>query len=118
VPSSRTRLSRGVLELDLTAPELADAVVVEVSIDVIPPDGRDLTCDSILDVAPLATKTAGAIGSGTTRVAIGLVLLITAREEAGRQAGEFGDSSGILSQRLDNAAAEPRLSQIGSSASP
>jgi D-proline reductase (dithiol) PrdA len=105
ISATSTRLHGGVLALDSSAPDFSDAAVVATSIDIISPGRRDIVCDSILDVVPVATKTTGGIGSGTTRLATGLVIVTTAREQGGSQAGEFGDSSGILSERLDNTAA-------------
>jgi D-proline reductase (dithiol) PrdA len=95
--------SDGVLSVDVRPPALTGKAVA-ASVDVIAPDAREVACDSILDVMPLAAKAEGVLGAGVTRVAAGVVLVLTARDEAGVQAGEFGDSHGILAERLDAAA--------------
>jgi D-proline reductase (dithiol) PrdA len=96
-----TRLVGHVLHLDVSTLDCrSERDVVAVAIDVIPPDGRTVACDSILDVAPIAVKVEGGIGSGRTRVASGLALVVTGREERGVQAGEFGASAGVLAERI------------------
>jgi D-proline reductase (dithiol) PrdA len=92
----------GVLTIGARVPDLAGVpLVLAAAVDVIAPGGRDVACDTILDVAPLATKVEGRLGSGVTRLASGVVLVLTARDAAGVQAGEFGDSHGVLSERMD-----------------
>ncbi len=92
----------GVLTIGAQAPDLGGIpLVLAASVDVIAPGRRDIACDTILDVAPLATKVEGRLGSGVTRLASGVVLVLTARDADGVQAGEFGDSHGVLSERMD-----------------
>jgi D-proline reductase (dithiol) PrdA len=96
-----TALAGGTLTLDAAPPATADlASVVAATVDVIAPERRDVACDAILDVVPLAAKLDGRLGAGVTRLADGVVLVLTGRDEAGAQAGEFGDSSGVLGERL------------------
>jgi D-proline reductase (dithiol) PrdA len=105
VAAAATGIYGATLTLDLSAPTLdAVPVVVAASVDLIAPDRRDVASDTILDVVPLAAKVEGQLGSGVTRLAEGVVLVVTGRDEAGVQAGEFGDSSGILAERMDAAA--------------
>jgi D-proline reductase (dithiol) PrdA len=102
VAGDATAIDAETLTLDVSAPETRDVPsVASATVDVIAPDARDVGCDAILDVAPLATKLEGRLGTGVTRLAGGVVLVLTARDEDGAQAGEFGDSSGILGERLD-----------------
>lgn len=91
------------------ATDLADGIAVplvtSVSVDVIPPDGRAVPTDTILDVAPLAAKVEGGLGHGTTRLATGLALVVTGVDAQGTQLGEAGNSAGVLADRLADAAA-------------
>ena len=72
--------------------------VIAVSVDVIAPGERNVACDTVLDFFPIAVKVDGVVGSGVTRIADGVVMMVTAIEADGTQAGEFGDSHGILSR--------------------
>lgn len=80
-------------------------LVASVSVDVIAPDRRDVPTDTILDVVPLAAKVEGGIGEGVTRVAGGVVLVVTGVDAGGTQLGEAGNSSGVLAERIADAAA-------------
>lgn len=93
----------------LSAADLAgEPLVVSAQVDVIPPPGRSVPCDTIMDIMPLAVKREGDLGAGVTRVARGVVLLLTGRDEAGAQIGEFGHSAGILAEQLSgNAVGTP-----------
>ena len=78
----------------------SEPLVVAAHVDAIAPHGRNIPCDTIMDVMPIAAKREGVLGSGFARVADGVTLILTGREEAGEQIGEFGHSAGILSERL------------------
>lgn len=97
----------GVLQVGpLPACDLLDEpLIVSAVVDVIPPHGRDIPCDTIMDIMPLAAKREGGLGAGVSRVAQGVTLVLTGRDEAGEQIGEFGHSAGILSQRMSGDAA-------------
>jgi hypothetical protein len=92
--------------LTVNAAELIEAgpEVIAVRVDVIPPGERTIACDTVLDFFPVAVKADGVVGSGLTRIADGVVMMVTATEADGTQAGEFGDSHGILSERIDSSA--------------
>ncbi|MCA9879509.1 MAG: hypothetical protein KC442_17075 [Thermomicrobiales bacterium] len=83
----------------------SEPLVVAAQVDVIPPQGRSIPSDTVMDIMPLAAKRAGPLGAGVTRVARGVVLLLTGRDEAGAQIGEFGHSAGILADQLSADAA-------------
>ncbi|GAB3403257.1 glycine/betaine/sarcosine/D-proline family reductase selenoprotein B [Flindersiella endophytica] len=91
------------------AADIADGIevplVTELAVDVLPPAGRDVTTDTVLDVMPLAVKVEGRLGTGITRLARGAVLLVTGVDEAGEQLGEAGNSAGLLAGKLADAAA-------------
>ena len=92
----------GVLTVDPTVAVDTGLEVVAVSVDVIAPGERRIPTDTVLDFFPLAAKVDGAVGSGVTRVADGVMMMVTAREADGTQAGEFGDSHGVLADRIDS----------------
>lgn len=82
-----------------------EPLIIAAEVDVIAPQGRAIPCATIMDVMPLAAKREGALGAGVSRVARGVTLVLTGRDEAGEQIGEFGHSAGILSERLSSDAA-------------
>ncbi len=109
VPLPRLRVERAVLPggpgdllraVAAAAAPTCAAPVVEVRVDVLAPDGRDVHADHALDVQPLAVKLEGRLGTGTTRVLDGALLLLTAREVSGPVV-ELGSTSGPLAGRLD-----------------
>lgn len=54
-----------------------------------------------MDVQPIATKDGeDEIGSGTTRVIDGVVMMVTGTDANGVQIGEFGSSEGILEENI------------------
>lgn len=101
-----TRWDDGTLTL---AADLTDGIevplVTGLRVDVLPPDGRGVTTDTVLDVMPLAVKVDGRLGTGITRRVRGAVLMVTGVDEAGEQLGEAGNSAGLLAAKLADAAA-------------
>ena len=97
-------LAAAVLTVNAAASVEGGSEVIAVRVDVIAPGERNVACDTVLDFFPIAAKTDGAVGSGVTRIADGVVMMVTATEANGTQAGEFGDSHGILSERIDSSA--------------
>lgn len=93
----------GVLHLAPLDPALVsnESLIVTAELDVIPPDARAVPTDTIMDVMPIAVKREGSLGAGVTRIAQDVVLLLTGRDAAGEQLGEFGHSAGMLPDRLD-----------------
>lgn len=78
-----------------------EELVHELTIDIITPDQYDTYSDSIMDVQPIATKEGEAsLGEGVTRVLDGVVMMLTGRDEAGKQIGEFGSSEGIMDEHI------------------
>jgi D-proline reductase (dithiol) PrdA len=97
-------LAAGILTVNSAVEVDSSPDVVAVSVDVIAPRERNVASDTVLDFFPVAVKVEGVVGSGVTRIADGVVMMVTARESDGTQAGEFGDSHGILSERIDSSA--------------
>lgn len=73
---------------------------VSMSLDVIYPDKRHVYTDTIMDVAPIATKVEGELGEGVTKVADGVVFMLTGVDEDGVQIHEFGSSEGFLDEKM------------------
>src|SRR5437763_10872527 len=82
------------------ADDVAVPMVVSLAVDVIAPGARDRRTDTVLDVMPLAAKTEGSVGEGVTRLADGVVLVVTGVDAGGTQLGEAGNSAGVLAERL------------------
>ncbi len=78
----------------------ADPLVKKLDIDVIKPDKRHIYTETIMDVCPIATKVEGALGEGITKVADGVVFMLTGVDEDGTQVHEFGSSEGYLDEKM------------------
>ena len=76
-------------------------LVNSLKIDIITPDKYNTYSETIMDVQPIATKDGeDEIGSGTTRVIDGVVMMVTGTDANGVQIGEFGSSEGILEENI------------------
>lgn len=96
-----TFLRDGSLSLDHgVAQTVLEPPVARVQLDVIRPGATRVSTDTIMDVMPLAVKIEGKVGTGTTRVLHGVVLLLTGRDTQDRQVGEAGDSAGLLADQV------------------
>ena len=78
-----------------------DELCVKLELDVIHPNERHIYTNTIMDVVPIATKVEGeALGSGVTKVADGVVFMLTGTDEDGTQVHEFGSSEGYLDEKM------------------
>lgn len=76
-------------------------LVNSLKIDIITPDRYNTYSETIMDVQPIATKDGeDELGSGTTRVVDGVVMMVTGTDANGVQIGEFGSSEGILEENI------------------
>ncbi|QUO30793.1 D-proline reductase (dithiol) proprotein PrdA [Faecalicatena sp. Marseille-Q4148] len=76
-------------------------LVHSLKIDIITPDKYNEYSETIMDVQPIATKEGeDEIGSGTTRVLDGVIMMVTGTDANGVQIGEFGSSEGILEENI------------------
>ena len=76
-------------------------LVNSLKIDIITLDKYNTYSETIMDVQPIATKDGeDEIGSGTTRVIDGVVMMVTGTDANGVQIGEFGSSEGILEENI------------------
>ena len=79
----------------------ADKLVKSIKLDIITPDKYNQYSETIMDVQPIATKEGdNKLGTGTTRVLDGAVIMVTGTDEGGVQIGEFGSSEGILEENI------------------
>lgn len=103
VIGTETKIADGILTIDGAIVERAvkeDPLCKRLTLDVIHPDERHIYTDTIMDVCPIATKVEGALGEGTTKVADGVVFLLTGVDEDGVQVHEFGSSEGYLDEKM------------------
>lgn len=101
--SDKTAIEDGKIFIDGSIVEKAvkeDPLCVSMSLDVIYPDKRHVYTDTIMDVAPIATKVEGELGEGVTKVADGVVFMLTGVDEDGVQIHEFGSSEGFLDEKM------------------
>jgi D-proline reductase (dithiol) PrdA len=75
-------------------------LVVSVDLDIITENEYDKYSETIMDVQPIAVKEDGDLGSGITRIADGVVMMLTGVDENRVQIGEFGSSEGELSKNI------------------
>ena len=79
---------------------LEDPLCKSMKLDVIRPENRHVYTETIMDVCPIATKVEGELGSGVTKVADGVVFMLTGVDEDGVQIHEFGSSEGYLDEKM------------------
>ncbi len=76
-------------------------LVHDLKIDIINPDNYHTYSETIMDVQPIACKEGeDEVGSGTTRVLDGVVMMVTGTDANGVQIGEFGSSEGYLDENI------------------
>ena len=107
-PASQTSFRDGLFLVDtvaLAAEAMAEAQslypqVRKVACSLIRPGDHDIKVNSILDVAPLATKAKGPIGEGITHRMDGLQVMLTAVEEGGFMPINIGCAAGRLADAV------------------
>ncbi|MCC9295419.1 D-proline reductase (dithiol) proprotein PrdA [Clostridium sp. WLY-B-L2] len=100
---SKTFIKDGVITIDEDIVKSAvkeDVLCKRLKLDVIHPDERHIYTDTIMDVCPIATKVEGELGEGITKVADGVVFMLTGVDEDGVQIHEFGSSEGYLDEKM------------------
>lgn len=98
-----TSIKDGKITIDKNTVEkavLEDPLCKSLSLDVIYPDQRHVYTETIMDVCPIATKVDGELGTGITKVADGVVFMLTGVDEDGVQVHEFGSSEGYLDEKM------------------
>lgn len=79
---------------------LEDPLCKSMELSVIKPGERHIYTETIMDVCPIATKVEGELGNGITKVADGVVFMLTGVDEDGVQVHEFGSSEGYLDEKM------------------
>ena len=100
---SETAIRDGKITIDGSIVEkavLEDPLCKSMKLDVIKPENRHVYTETIMDVCPIATKVEGELGSGVTKVADGVVFMLTGVDEDGVQVHEFGSSEGYLDEKM------------------
>lgn len=85
------------------APEAVESqeLVTAMTVEIITPAEYNTYSETIMDVQPIATKEEdNFLGTGTTRVIDGVIVMVTGVDEDGVQIGEFGSSEGILEENI------------------
>ena len=98
-----TSIKDGVITIDkhiVDKAVLEDPLCKSLALDVIYPDQRHQYTETIMDVCPIATKVEGELGEGVTKVADGVVFMLTGVDEDGVQVHEFGSSEGYLDEKI------------------
>lgn len=99
----RTEIKDGVITIDKNIVETAvkqDGLCKSLELEVIRPSERHIYTETIMDICPIATKVDGEIGEGVTKVADGVVFMLTGVDEDGVQVHEFGSSEGYLDEKM------------------
>ncbi len=99
----KTSIENGVITIDKNIVKDAvkeDVLCKSLELEVIYPDKRHVYTDTIMDVCPIATKVEGELGEGVTKVADGVVFMLTGVDEDGVQVHEFGSSEGYLDEKM------------------
>lgn len=100
---TETSIKDGKITIDGSIVEKAvseDPLCKKMELSVIKPDERHVYTETIMDVCPIATKVEGELGSGITKVADGVVFMLTGVDEDGVQVHEFGSSEGYLDEKM------------------
>lgn len=100
---TETSIKDGKITIDGSIVEkaiLEDPLCKSMELSVIKPDERHIYTETIMDVCPIATKVEGELGSGITKVADGVVFMLTGVDEDGVQVHEFGSSEGYLDEKM------------------
>ena len=100
---TETSIKDGKITIDKNIIEKAlkeDPLCKKIELDVIKPDNRHIYTETIMDICPIATKVEGELGSGVTKVADGVVFMLTGVDEDGVQIHEFGSSEGYLDEKM------------------
>ena len=86
----------------IEADVIADQELVhDFKLEIITPEQYHTYSETIMDVQPIATKEGDdMLGTGTTRVLDGAVMMLTGTDDNGVHIGEFGSSEGYLDENI------------------
>lgn len=102
-----TKIENGVLTikdisktLDVSKDKLFAEHIKSFTLNILPPDKKNIQINTIMDFIPISVKSLGTIGTGITYTLHGVKFMLTGCDVDGRQAAEFGSSEGILSEQV------------------
>ncbi|MFB0917584.1 MAG: D-proline reductase (dithiol) proprotein PrdA [Clostridiaceae bacterium] len=78
----------------------SQALVTDLKIDIVTAADYGMESETIMDIQPIAVKEEGDLGTGTTRLIDGAIMMLTGTDENGVQIGEFGSSEGPLDRNI------------------
>ncbi|SKC37498.1 proline reductase cluster protein PrdD [Maledivibacter halophilus] len=76
------------------------SLIEDIKIDILRPGKYHKYTNTIMDVIPISTKVLGEIGEGITHTLTGVYIILTGKDEDGKQMGEFGSSEGFLDEQM------------------
>jgi len=79
----------------------SQGLVCDLKLEIVTPDQYHTYSETIMDVQPVACKEGDdELGTGSTRVLDGVVVVVTGTDANGVQIGEFGSSEGYLDENI------------------
>lgn len=100
--SSKTNIEENILYLNekIFLDKEIPKEIEKVKMNIIDPKKHNVDINCILDFTPIATKIEGKLGTGTTRIIEGVVVMPTGVDVKGVQPANIGSSEGILKERV------------------
>ncbi len=99
VVDSTTSLKQNTLTISKNLLYQSDHIK-KVKLQIIKPNNKNISINSILDFIPISSKVLGEIGEGITHTFTGVKVMLTGADESGVQVAEFGSSEGILEKQV------------------
>ncbi len=72
----------------------------DINLRVLRSSDDKANVNTIMDIIPIKTKKKGSLGSGCTVELDGIVVMLTAKEEGGKQVAEFGSTEGKMIENI------------------
>lgn len=98
--SNTLLLDKAIKEIDIAKDKRFSEHIKSYTVNIIPPDKRNIEINTVMDFIPISVKALGKIGEGITYTIYGAKIMLTGCDIYGEQAGEFGASNGILSEQV------------------
>lgn len=96
VMADNIKIEEKTLSIDNNINTQAYEDLKEVKVSLLKPHERNVNVNTILDFIPISTKVYGNLGEGITHTMVGVYILLTAREDSGKQYFNFGTCHGVL----------------------
>lgn len=101
--SEKTKITENKLLLNTSIKDSikeSSDLITNIDIEIIKPGEHDKEINTIMDIIPISTKVLGRLGEGITHTLTGVYVMLTGKDEDGRQMHEFGSSEGILNEQM------------------